>query len=640
MIGEYDIVSCYADTAALMIMVTLLLLSERLRIRKNEPLKIFFQMSIALIITCVMSFVCHAMVRQPAAWCHTLAIACRTVWEWLAFLIIVLWNEYVEHKLYGDAKRHSNVKLFYLVPFGVFTLALFSNLFTGVVFTVTEDNVCVTTWFYNVFVAIEGIIFLVAVIRVRYYDRNAEKIRFIHVAPMIIPVFLGVTVQFFLPYQTDVLGFSIGMVLLYFSMTDELRFIDDESGLYNSGLLTYIFDHAFNRKNQVRSALSIEVDGFLPAGFEILRDTLQKDGDVIRLGKKRFLMFSSLDSRSELQLKSTYIEEAVNSHNTEHPDEEVRMTVHCRLRTGDEETFAFMRSVVEDKDAGDPVKGVVSMISELDQLDKDMKLAADIQDSMLPDSFPDRNEFELYAIMDPAREVGGDFYDFFLIDSDHLALVIADVSGKGIPAALFMMVSKTLIKNQLTAGCDPATALDRVNQQLCERNSSMMFDTVWLAVLEISTGKGIVCNAGHENPAIRRTGGDFEMLKYKHGMVVGVIKNAKYENREFQLESGDCVFVYTDGVPEATNAAKELFGEERLLNSLNKDPDAIPEDLINRVHEDVFIFADYVPQFDDITMLCIKYYGPQTQFNDQPEPKKDQQVQQDQAPESAADPEW
>lgn len=635
MIDGSAIVSCYADTAALLIMVMMLLLSERLRSRKDRGLAIFFRMCIVLIITCIMSFICHAMVRQPAPWCHTVAIACRTVWEWLAFLIIVLWTEYVIYKLYGDTKRFVNIKLFYLVPFAVYTLALFSNLFTGVIFTCDADNDFTTTWFYDLFVAIEGIIFLIGAIWVRYYDRNAEKIRFIHVAPMIIPVAVGVGVQFLLPYQTDVLGFAIGMLLLYFSMADELRFIDEDSGLYNSGLLTFIFDHAFGGKNQVRSALSVEVDGNLPAGFEILRETLQKEGDVIRLSKRRCLMFSSLDSRSELQLKSTYIEEAVNRFNTEHPNEEVRMTVHCRMRTGDEETFPFVRSVVEEKDAGDPVRGVVSMISELDQLDKDMKLAADIQNNMLPNVFPDRSEFELYAIMDPAREVGGDFYDFFLLDSDHLALVIADVSGKGIPAALFMMVSKTLIKNQLTEGCDPATALDRVNQQLCERNSSMMFDTVWLAILEISTGRGVACNAGHENPALRRAGGNFEMLKYKHGMVVGVNKNAKYENREFQLSSGDCIFVYTDGVPEATNAAKELFGEERLLNSLNKDPDAIPEDLIHRIHDDVFIFADYVPQFDDITMLCIKYHGPQTQLSDPPEPRQDQP--QEQPPETAAE---
>ena len=281
---------------------------------------------------------------------------------------------------------------------------------------------------------------------------------------------------------------------------------------------------------------------------------------------------------------------------------------------GDVDLFAFLRSTVEEKDAGDPVRGVVSMISELDRLDNELKLASDIQLNMLPmnfPAFPDRSEFDLYAVMDPAKEVGGDFYDFFLIDSDHLALVISDVSGKGVPAALFMMVSKTLIKNQLMSGCDPAEALERVNAQLCERNSSMMFVTVWLAVLEISTGKGIVCNAGHENPAVHRAGGAFEMLKYKHGLIVGVKKDAKYQTREFEMHPGDCVFVYTDGVPEATDPANTMFGEERLLLSLNEDADASPQELITRVHDAVFTFANGAEQFDDITMLCMKYFGPE-----------------------------
>ena len=256
--------------------------------------------------------------------------------------------------------------------------------------------------------------------------------------------------------------------------------------------------------------------------------------------------------------------------------------------------------------------GVVSMISELDRLDEELKLAGDIQLNMLPmnfPAFPDRTEFDLYASMTPAKEVGGDFYDFFLVDRDHLALVIADVSGKGIPASLFMMVSKTLIKNQLMSGCDPAEALKKVNLQLCERNSSMMFVTVWLAVLELSTGKGMACNAGHEDPCLRRAGKDFELLKYKHGMFAGVMETARYQNREFELHPGDCIFVYTDGVPEANNAFNDMFGTERMIATLNEDPDASPEDLIRHTHNAVDVFAGGADQFDDITMLCLKYYG-------------------------------
>ena len=610
------IVSCYADTAGLLITVLLVLLSKRFRGRRNLSLNIFYLLVLTMAATCVLSFICHATLRQPAPWCHFLAIGARTIWEILAFVIILLWAAYVENKLYGGKRPPNGVIMFYLMPFGSVVLLLFINLFSGIVFSYSLENQCETKALYNVIVLAEAVLFMVPMIRVRAYDQNATKVRFLHVLPMVIPVALGVSVQFFLPYQADVLGFAIGALLLYFSMSDEIRFQDEESGLYNVKLLAHIVDPALAGKHEVRSALILEAEGHLPSCFQILRDTLFQSNDVIRVEEKKFLMFSSTDSRSALQLLATHVEEAVAKHNTEHPDEIVRMKVHSRVRTVDQDAFTFLRSVIEDKDAGDPVRGVVSMISELDRLDEELKLAADIQLSMLPmnfPAFPGRNEFDLFASMRPAKEVGGDFYDFFLIDEDHLGLVIADVSGKGIPAALFMMISKTLLKNQLMSGCDPATALERVNDQLYARNSSMMFVTVWLAVLEISTGKGIAANAGHENPALRRSGKDFEMLKYKHGMVVGVRKSAQYENREFELSPGDTIFVYTDGVPEATNDDMKLFGEERLLKTLNRDADAAPTELCRRMLKAVDDYAGDAPQFDDITMLSIKYCGPQNQ---------------------------
>ena len=252
--------------------------------------------------------------------------------------------------------------------------------------------------------------------------------------------------------------------------------------------------------------------------------------------------------------------------------------------------------------------------AERQRIGDELNMAKGIQAAMLPSefpAFPDRKEFDLYASMTPAKEVGGDFYDFFLIDDDHLGLVIADVSGKGIPASMLMTVSKTLIRTQLMMGCDPAQALERVNVQLADQNQSMMFVTVWLAVLELSTGKGIACNAGHENPGLRRAGGVFELLKYKHNMAVGILKQAKYRNREFELYPGDCLFVYTDGVPEAENASHGMFGEAQLAVTLNQDADAVPEELIRRVHGAVEQFAGGASQFDDITMLSLKYYGAQ-----------------------------
>ena len=427
---------------------------------------------------------------------------------------------------------------------------------------------------------------------------------------MIVSILLASGTQLFAPYDIGILGYVIGLTLLYYSVINEFRFVDEESGLYNRGFMVYLFDQALAGQYDTRSALILKANGNLPACFSILQEILHKDYDVIRVENNRFLMFSEADSRSRLQLLSTHVEEAMAQHNQEFPEEPALMTVNCRMRTENEDTYTFLRSTLEEKDAGDPLRGVVSMISELNRLDEELKLAADIQISMLPanfPAFPDRTEFDLYASMRPAKEVGGDFYDFFLIDNDHLALVIADVSGKGIPASLFMMVSRTLIKNQLMTGCDPASAMQRVNLQLCERNSSMMFVTVWLAVVEISTGKGLACNAGHEKPALRRAGGPFELLQYKHGMFIGVSKKPKYETREFELHPGDCLFVYTDGVPEASRADYEMFGNERLTAVLNQNADAKPKEIIERVHDAIERFTDGAPQFDDVTMLCFKY---------------------------------
>ena len=254
-------------------------------------------------------------------------------------------------------------------------------------------------------------------------------------------------------------------------------------------------------------------------------------------------------------------------------------------------------------------------LKEQERIVQELRMAKELQRSALPmifPPFPERTEFDLYASMTPAKEVGGDFYDFFMIDNDHLGLVIADVSGKGIPAALFMMVCKTLIKNELLNGFDPATAMERVNLKLCEHNSAKMFVTVWAAVLEISTGKSIACNAGHEHPAYRRSGEDFELLKYKHGMFAGISKKAKYQNREFELHPGDCFFVYTDGVPEANNVAGEMFGETRLVEALNSCADSSPEDILHKVRESVDAFAGDAEQFDDLTMLSLRYLGPES----------------------------
>ena len=197
-----------------------------------------------------------------------------------------------------------------------------------------------------------------------------------------------------------------------------------------------------------------------------------------------------------------------------------------------------------------------------------------------------------------------------MVDDDHLAFVMADVSGKGVPAALLMMVSRVLIKSGLQNGKDPAETLRSVNNQLCESNDADFFVTVWLAVLEISTGKAIAANAGHEHPALRRAGGAYELQLYRHSMPVGTIRDLRFRQHDFQLNPGDSFFVYTDGVPEATNGEKELYGTGRMLEALNRDPDAQPEEVLARITQDINRFVDGAEQFDDITMLCFRYLGP------------------------------
>ncbi len=606
------VVSCYVDVASLLAMLVLLILTERHRHRKTVSMRILNLLSLCVTANCILPFVYNAMFMQPAPWCHTAAVIAKTLRECVVLVIVILWLVYVDHKLYGKRDWREHKFRFIFLPFAGLLVLLIVNLFTGIVFTYSAENRIEPKPLLYIIFLIEFAYFVMSAVMVRYYDKRSLKARFLHVSPMIVSIMLASGTQLFAPYDIGILGYVIGLTLLYYSVFSEYRFVDEESELYNSSYLVYLFDLAVAGQYNARSALILKMEGNLPAAFEILHDILHKDHDVIRVEEKKFLVFSDTGSRSALQMLSTRMEEAVAKHNAECPEDKVLMTANCRIRATDEDSFTFLRSTMEEKDEGDPVLGVVSMISELDRLDAELKLAADIQLNMLPMTFPpfpDRKEFDLYASMTPAKEVGGDFYDFFLIDSDHLAMVIADVSGKGIPAALFMTVSKTLIKNQLMSGSDPASALERVNLQLCERNSSMMFVTVWLAVLEISTGKGLACNAGHENPALRREDEKFEILKYRHGTLVGVSKKAKYQNREFELGSGDCMFVYTDGIPEANNAAEKMFGEERLIATLNQAPDASPEEIVHNVHAAVDQFAGGAAQFDDITMLCLKYHG-------------------------------
>ncbi len=282
-------------------------------------------------------------------------------------------------------------------------------------------------------------------------------------------------------------------------------------------------------------------------------------------------------------------------------------------RTGDEiEVLAesFAKQSARTMLYIDQIKRVTA---EKERIGAELDMASQIQASQLPrlfPAFPNRKEFSLYASMTPAKEVGGDFYDFFMIDQDHIGLVMADVSGKGVPAALLMMVARVLIKSGLQNGKSPAEALESVNNQLCESNDAGFFVTMWVAVLEISTGKGVAANAGHEHPVLRRAGGSYELVIYRHSMPVATMEGIPFRQHEFRLNPGDSVFVYTDGVAEATNGANELYGTDRMLNALNSEPDAQPGQILANVMNDIHAFVDGAEQFDDITMLCFRYMGP------------------------------
>ncbi len=250
---------------------------------------------------------------------------------------------------------------------------------------------------------------------------------------------------------------------------------------------------------------------------------------------------------------------------------------------------------------------------ERQRISTELDVATHIQADMLPRIFPafsDRTEFDIYASMNPAKEVGGDFYDFFMVDERHLSIVVADVSGKGVPAALFMVIGKTLIKDHTKPGVDLGAVFSEVNDLLCESNSEGLFITAFEGVLDLVTGEFTFVNAGHEMPFIAKAGGVYEPYKLRPGFVLAGMEHMKYQSGRMTLSPGDKIFQYTDGVTEATNAAKELYGMERLTDVLAKNTSLKPADLLPAVKADIDAFVGEAPQFDDITMLCVEYTKP------------------------------
>ncbi|MEL7622580.1 MAG: SpoIIE family protein phosphatase [Clostridiales bacterium] len=287
---------------------------------------------------------------------------------------------------------------------------------------------------------------------------------------------------------------------------------------------------------------------------------------------------------------------------------EGNLEYRIEIKSGDEiETLADSFNTMTGK-LRDYIENLAKITAENQRISTELNIATQIQMDMLPNifpAFPGRKEFEIYAAMQPAKEIGGDFYDFFLIDDDHLGIVIADVSGKSIPAALFMVIAKTLINNRTRTKEEPQDVFANVNRQLREGNETAMFVTAWLGILEISTGLMTFVNAGHNPPLLKKAGGTYEYLKTKKGFVLGGMDGLSYTQIETQLEKGDMLYLYTDGVTEANNPAGELYGEKRLRDTLNASLDLTPPELLPKIKADIDSFAKGAPQFDDVTMLAL-----------------------------------
>ena len=284
--------------------------------------------------------------------------------------------------------------------------------------------------------------------------------------------------------------------------------------------------------------------------------------------------------------------------------------IQVSVDTGDEIEELFDSFKQMYKDVKDYIGKLSTLTAEKERIGAELDVAKHIQASMLPcifPAFPERREFDIFATMEPAKEVGGDFYDFFMVDDRHLAIVMADVSGKGVPAALFMVIGKTLIKDHTTPGRDLGKVFTEVNNLLCESNSEELFITAFEGVLDLVTGEFVYVNAGHEMPFICKAGGDFEPYKIRAAFVLAGMEGMKYRAGSMILEPGDKIFQYTDGVTEATNINNELYGMERLGAILNKVKNVTPHEILPAVKKDIDEFVGEADQFDDITMLCLEY---------------------------------
>lgn len=327
-----------------------------------------------------------------------------------------------------------------------------------------------------------------------------------------------------------------------------------------------------------------------------------------------FLKYVEVNITGYLEKLSGLVKQfAGMDHQQASKQEKDSIVTACRsIQTGDEiqalsDSFSRMMNDIDEY-----VVNLAKMTAEKERIGAELNVATQIQADMLPrifPAFPERTEFDIYASMNPAKEVGGDFYDFFLVDDDHLAIVIADVSGKGVPAALFMVIAKTLIKNHAQLGECPADVFTSVNNQLCEGNEAGLFVTAWMGILSLTDGRFTYVNAGHNPPLLMKKGGIFQYMKSRPGFVLAGMEDIRYRQSEIFLEPGDRIYIYTDGVTEATDIRDNLYGEERLEQNLNHRRTLPIQDMCTGVLTSVQEFFGEADQFDDITMLAMEFRG-------------------------------
>ena len=347
-----------------------------------------------------------------------------------------------------------------------------------------------------------------------------------------------------------------------------------------------------------------ETEGYYIIGVMSEAEAMfSRNASVYMLAFMETLVFAALFANIFVLIKNLVVKNIrkINESLAEITDGNLNVTIDVR----DNEEFASLSD-----DINSTVATLKNYIDEAAaRFDKDLEIAKKIQHSALPSVFPpypNRKDFSIFATMDAAKEVGGDFYDFYMLDENHLAFVVADVSGKGIPGAMFMMTSKTLIKSHAESGLAVNDVFTHVNAQLCENNEAGMFVTAWMGILNLETGLIRFANAGHNPPVVKHKDGSYEYLKGRANFVLAGMEGIRYKEQQLQLQQGDEIYLYTDGVTEAHDINNQLFGEDRLLASLNETGGMSVDEICKKVKHDVEVFQGEAEQFDDITMLCVR----------------------------------